>query len=341
MAIVLMESFDKYPTGQGAWVVNGWNMTGNNGSLTTTNPRTGTRCIESRQQDFYKDGMPALGELIYGSGWRMNAAGAGNHLSFREIASGVNHVQLAVDATMHLIAKHGSGSPVYGTSALAFATSAWYWIEVRLKVHDTLGTLEIRVNGDPWIGPLTGLDTRNGGTGLVDRLYYVCPFFNAGLNIDDVIVIDPSTGTPNNFIGDSRVEMILPNANGSYSAWVGSDGNSVDNYALVDEVPHNSDTDYVQSNVVGDKDAYNFPSISMASGTVHAVKTTVVARKNSAGTRKFTHLSRLSGTDVESAEFNLPDSYIYTEDIRHTKPGGGSWAIADVNAAEFGVKVSS
>ena len=40
-------------------------------------------------------------------------------------------------------------------------------------------------------------------------------------------------------------------------------------------------------------------------------------------------------------EFNLADSYVYFEDIKHTKPGGGSWGIADVNGAEFGVKVTA
>lgn len=342
-AVVMMESFDKYPTGN-SFTVNRVTITNNNASITSTNPRTGIRCIETRQHDMYVDWPVAgISEFIYGSGIRMNIIGAGNHISFREQGSGVNHVILATDASGHLIAKHGGTGTVYGTSVQRFAAAAWYWIEVKLKIHDTTGTIEVRVNGEVWIGPLTGLDTRNGGSGICDRLYYTSAFFNNGLNIDDVVVIDPSTGTPNDFIGDSRIECISPNGNGASSQWVGSDGNSTDNYALVDEVPHNSDTDYVQTNVVGDKDTYAYPDIALVSGSIHAVKMTSVARKSSAGTRKMKQVARLSGgTEEDSAtEISLADSYVYYEDIRHTKPGGGAWALADVNGAEFGQKVSS
>lgn len=349
--IFLMESFDKYPTGN-TFTVNRVTITNNNASISSTAPRTGVRCIETRQHDMYIDWPVAgLSEFIYGSGIRMNVIGAGNHISFREIASGANHVILATDATGHLIAKHGGTGAQYGvTSPQAFAAAAWYWIEVRLKIHDTLGTIEVRVNGDVWIGatpagaggPLTGLDTRNAGLGVCDRFYYTSAFFNNGLNIDDVVGIDPNVApAPTSFIGDSRIECISPNGNGASSQWVGNDGNSVDNYLLVDEVPHNSDTDYVQSNVVGDKDTYAYGNLSLTSGTIHGVKTTTVARKNSAGTRKMKAVGRVSGTEEDSAEFNLADSYVYFEDIKHTKPGGGSWAIADVNGAEFGVKVTA
>lgn len=345
MTVVLMESFDKYPTGAGgiggpAFTVNGWVCDENNGGISSSTPRTGTRCIGTAAGDAVHKVLPATyGELIHGCGVRFTLGTAGNFFSLREVASGVSHVILALDGSGHLIAKHGSGSPVYGTSTLAFVGSTWYWLEMRVKVDDTVGTIEVRVGGDPWIGPLTGQDTRNGGAGYIDRVHYVASY---GVGFDDIVVIDPTVGTPNDFIGDSRVECIFPNGNGASSQLLGSDGNSVDNYALVDEMPHNSDTDYVASTTVGEKDTYAYPNVSLVSGVVHAVQTTAVAKKSSAGTRKYVHVNRLSGgTEEDSAEFNLADSYVYDSNLKHTKPGGGAWSIADVNGAEFGVKVSS
>jgi len=212
------------------------------------------------------------------------------------------------------------------------------YIEVKVTINDSTGVAQVRLGEATEIN-LTSQDTRNGGNASVDlvRFYQTTnPSY-----VDDVVVMDSSGSAMNDLIGDIKVECLLPNGNGNSSQLAGSDGNSTDNYALVDEVPANADTDYVQSATVGQKDTYTYGNLATTAGTVHGVQVATYARKTDAGTRKIASVARLSTTEEDSAEFILSTSYQVLTDVRPTKPGGGAWTIADVNNAEFGVKVST
>jgi hypothetical protein len=153
-----------------------------------------------------------------------------------------------------------------------------------------------------------------------------------------------TSGTINNdFKGDCRVEAIFPNGNGNSSVLVGSDGNSTDNYLLVDENPPNSDTDYVESSTVGDKDTYNYGSITSAFGVVHGVQICPFVKKTDAGVRSIANVARSSGTEADSASQALAATYGYLPTIKEDDPStpGSRWTVAGVNAAEFGVKVTA
>jgi hypothetical protein len=143
------------------------------------------------------------------------------------------------------------------------------------------------------------------------------------------------------FLGDVRVQALLPTGNGNSSQLVGSDGNSTDNYLLVDEVPPNEDTDYVESATVNDKDTYVFGNLTPTTGTVFGVQIVAEARKTDAGVRSFKSVARLSATEADGPDTTLSTTYAFYMDKRDTKPGGGSWTITNVNDAEFGVKVTA
>ena len=52
------------------------------------------------------------------------------------------------------------------SSASGFATNTWHYVEAKVKLHDTLGTVELRVNGTP-VATATNVDTKNVGTKTV------------------------------------------------------------------------------------------------------------------------------------------------------------------------------
>jgi hypothetical protein len=121
----------------------------------------------------------------------------------------------------------------------------------------------------------------------------------------------------------------------------GSDGNSTNNYLLVDEATPNDDTDYVSSATPGDKDTYAYSNMNATAGTVFGVQPVPAARKDDAGARSIVTIARLSGTEVDGPVKTMATTYAYYADMRETKPGGGSWSISDVNSAEFGVKINA
>lgn len=269
-------------------------------------------------------------------------------LGFYEVGNGF-HVGVWIDSTGHLLVRRGTTT--LDTSTYIPPTSDFVYVEFKATVHDSTGAYELRIDGTDILSD-TGVDTRNGGTGIVDRIN-----FSGGVNsgdgavfayaIDDIYMCDSVDsgigGIPNDdFLGDVRVESRLPSGNGATSNLLGSDGNSTDNYQLVDEVPPNGDTDYVESGTVGEKDTYAYGDLSASTGTVFGIQLLPYARRTDAGARSICTIARLSATEVDGPNQPLGSAYTYRDlwDVREAKPGGGAWTITDVNAAEFGVKVT-
>lgn len=282
---------------------------------------------------------------IIGFAFRTNVfstSGNGCVLSVSESGS-VTHMRVELTPTGKLRVTR-NGTQLGSDSPITIALNTYYYFEFKTTIHDTTGVAHLKVNGVDQVN-LTNQDTRNGGNAGADSFVFgsligVSPFGN--IDYDDIYVCDATGSAPtNDFLGDCRVDCIDPNGNGNSSQFVGSDGNSTDNYLLVDEAAPNGDTDYVESATVGNKDTYTYENHPIAAGTVYGVQVNMNARKTDAGLRKVVSVARLSTNEVDSAEHSLSTSYLYYRDIRETKPGGGAWSITDINNAEFGVKVTA
>lgn len=285
------------------------------------------------------------GTAIIGFAWQ-NAPGAtGTYLIVQLRESGTNHVDLRMTTSNFLqVTRNGT---VLATSVIPRTTGIWYYIEFKVVVHDTTGSYEVRVNGQTDL-VATNQDTRNGGAGTINQFVFGNGDINNGNTFfDDLYFCDGAdsgvSGAPNNdFLGDVVVQARFPSGNGNSSALVGSDGNSTDNYLLVDEATPNDDTDYVQGSSVGDKDTYAYSDLSMPSGDVYGVQISTHARKTDAGTREIVSVARTSGgTEQDGAAQALGTGYAYGISMRESKPGGTQWTVSDVNGAEFGAKVST
>ena len=265
----------------------------------------------------------------------------------------VTIVGLYEGTTQQITIRQNSSSQLYvarGSSAVAtmttsLSTNVWYYVEVRAFMNDSTGTVDLHVNGSSR-ATFTG-DTLNGGTGAVTTLQ-LGPAPSTSIpgtlnyRIDDVYVCDTAGSAPNNtFLGDIRVEALFPNANGNSSQWVGSDSNSTDNYLLVDETAPNG-ADYVQSSTVGDKDTYNYTSITPLVGTIHGAQIVPYAAKTDAGTRTIVNVARSGSSESDSSSRTLSTTALYYPSITSLNPATGlAWTVSEINAAEFGVKVNT
>lgn len=216
----------------------------------------------------------------------------------------------------------------------------WHYIEVKVKIADASGTVELRQDGVTRLS-YTG-DTQNGGVANVDRVAWASRTNGLGYRIDDVYILNEQGSLNNTFLGDTRCYPLYPNGNGNYSQLVGSDGNSTDNYLLVDESPVPSSTDYVGSATVGQKDTYAFENMPVSVGTIRGVETRVYAAKTDTGTKQVRALIRRSATDANGADHALADNaYVTFQDMFEQDPhaGPGAWTITNVNGSEFGAEV--
>lgn len=283
----------------------------------------------------------AVDTLIVGAAIKFTGTGV---FSWRFQEGATVHIAITVNTSGFIEVRRGSGGTLLATGTTVLTANTYYYLEVKAKIHDTTGAVTVKLN-ESAEASFSG-DTRNAGTtGLLDRFAQVTPYGGTGGNgfsyFDDFYLLDTTGSLNNDFLGDVRVEALFPNGNGNSSMLAGSDGNSTDNYALVDEATPNDDTDYVESSTVADKDTYAYADISSAVGTVHGVQALPYAKKNDAGTRKIGAVSRVAGVEEVSADQTLTTAYVYYPVVYEDDPSSNPWTIASVNAAEFGVAVTA
>lgn len=264
-------------------------------------------------------------------------------LRFSSDSGATAHVTLNLNASGQIEARRGTVTgTVLGTSAagslVPLAGVGYVPIIAKVTLHDTTGAVEVWVNGVQVLN-LTNVDTKNAGTkAVLDSFSLECG--GPDLYLADVWLMN-GAGSVNNGIPsvkDFRVEYLAPSGNGTTSQGTGSDGNSTDNYALVDETTPDT-ADYVGITTDGNKDTYAMGNLASTAGSVLGTQAVALAAKSDAGAKSVALVSRSSGgTEADSADKSLLTTYAYKLAIRETDPTGASYTIGEVNAEEFGFK---
>jgi hypothetical protein len=347
--ILFADSFDHY-----SFTLQKWDATRNNdlGETHGGAPRFGTGGWHGSRRWARKALGGNYATVFMGAAVRFDAATADSAQEFTIFNlwdGGTGQVELRYrpsTAAFRAMRGEAGAATQIQTYAVALPLVVWHYIEWKVTIHNTLGVSVIRVNGVELVNS-TGLDTQMSGNAYANQFYIGWPDGTFGnFNIDDVVVLETTdSGIPgapnNNFLGDVRVESIFPNGNGNSSQWDGSDGNSTDNYLLVDETAPNDDTDYVQSGTIGEKDTYAYGNLTAALGSVYGAQILPRAKKTDAGSRTIVGVSRLSGTEEDTSAFGLSTSYQYFRHIYEGDPSGAQWTIPNINAAEFGEKTDT
>jgi hypothetical protein len=236
------------------------------------------------------------------------------------------------------------GGSLVDTGTIAFQASTHYLIELHIKMADSEGIVEVKVDGV--VDSSYSGDTKPGSDTTFDRFTFTIDGFSPDTYIDDLGFNDTDNSDgkdDNSWCGDGKIVAVFPNANGDSSQLTGSDGNSTDNYLLVDDLPNNGDTDYVVSGTAGQYDLYNLGAVSLPAGyTIGRVYAECRSREELAGGDSIQLGIKPSGGS-EAWSANRPQitsyaRYVGTE-YKVNPADSGAWEEADINALQAGVKV--
>ncbi|HET7713846.1 MAG TPA: hypothetical protein VFK94_06425 [Patescibacteria group bacterium] len=334
MALLFCDSFDHYDTSR---ILLKW--TSMPGACTIgAVGRNGTSGLNAPGSQRYVtwNFLAAKQTVVSGFAWRANSGTAVIIWACRD--AGTTQVDLRYNSAQKLeITRNGT---VLATGATTITTGVFNYIEVKVKVASgTSGTYEVRINGVVELIS-AGANTQFTANATCDSFLLgnnASSGFGTSHDFDDVYLCD-TLGTYNtDFLGDIRVQALLPNAAGNYSQWTPTAGA---NYTNVDENPPNDDTDYVASSTVGQIDTYGFSDLTPTSGFIRAVQFIMDARKDDAGTRQIAAVVRQSGADYVGVTKSINASYAFYVDIMDSNPATSTtWTLAEVNADEFGIKV--
>jgi hypothetical protein len=221
--------------------------------------------------------------------------------------------------------------------AFRMVATVYYYIELMATIHPTTGSATLAIDGTTRIA-LSNVNTRTTSNNAANEIYLTAGIMALGW-IDDCYICDATGPTNNTLLGDCRVDMLIPNADGTYSDWTPSIAAA--HFSLVDDTPSTDDVDYVSTLVAGARESHHFTALpSMPNPIIYAVQHGVRMRKDDAGLQQLRTLLK-SGltTQVGSTLITLPNTYAWYSDIWETNPDGlVPWTSATVNALEAGVE---
>lgn len=217
----------------------------------------------------------------------------------------------------------------------------WHYIEVFATIHATTGQLIVKVDGKSVI-TFTGNTLSTGTVTTIDAIrfrtgkYVASP--NSVISIDDFYVCDATGSTNNTFLGDVRVQSLVPNAAGSYTQLTPS--GAANNYANVGEVPYNNTT-YNSSATVGQRDTYGLSDLAASTTTVLGMQSVAYMQKSDAGAAN-AKVALVSGGglyyDTTQSLGTSPTAYTQ---MRQTDPAtSAAWTVGGANGLEAGMEVA-
>jgi hypothetical protein len=344
MALLFFDGFDHMGT-SGVTLASKYSENSATGyNLPVASPvRTGTGACQIGYPSLVTKPLAASGAAIVGFAFRCGAFRVDDIVGLYEgsTSTGTLHVALAQTTGGLLTIKRGS--TVLQTSSYAMALNAWYYIELKVVIHDTTGSYDVRVDGVSVLSA-TGVDTRNGGTtGQWDRVGFSNASFATDRFIDDFYVCDASGAAPRNtFLGAVKVETLYPQtdavAAGSNAGLTPSTG--TDHGALVDETAPNT-TDYNSAATVGAKDTYNYPSLSLT-GSILGVQTNLYVAKSDTAARQVCAVVRAGGVDYDGANISPLTAFSYFSEVRAQNPNtSNDWTSSDIASLQAGMKVTA
>lgn len=212
---VLLEDFD---------AVTDWTATG-----TAPGRRSGTTgvgtSLSSGSVIAYT--IPPGGEsdvVTVGFGFNSSSITARALSSLRSDAGVTTHLTIALTATGALEVRRGTatGTVLATSSAGLITASAWNYLELQARLHDTTGFVTLRVNGAQ-VAAAANVDTRNAGTKSTFDTFVVT---NSGVFDDGYVV----TGADGAFLGAIRIgtdNAVLEEPFDNLTGWTPSVGGNV------------------------------------------------------------------------------------------------------------------
>lgn len=272
--------------------------------------------------------------------WAGNSSPVAN-VAFAGDGGATTHITVTRNSSRILEVRRGTvAGTVLATGTTVLTDTTWQQIQVRCTVADSGGIVQVRLNGAStneidFLG-----DTKNGGTSTdIDTVFFGSTY--GGYGVTDLAILNTAGSVNNTWPGDVRVQTLIPNADGNTSQGVGSDGNSVSNYLLVDETPYSS-ADYVGVTTDGQGDTYGLTDLTAGTNTVKGVQVNLLAAKSDAGAKSIKRRVRSGGTTYAGASQLLSASYAtYSEMLEQDPATAATWTVSNVNALEAGFEAAT
>ena len=231
------------------------------------------------------------------------------------------------------------GTTVLATSPVLMPLAGqWAHIQVKIFVHNTAGTIEMRINGSTtanWTA--SGLNTRNGSANFYANVVNLQSTSSSNDVADDFYVFNDQGAQPNTFQGDVHAIRQVPFTDVAIT-WTRNTGTN--NCLAVDDLTDDSDSTYVSTAVVNNVDTYALTMLSPTPNSIIAVCPRYSARMDDAGPHTLNAQLTSGGTTVNLPTMTTTNTYALASAVYVTDPNTGlAWTPTNLANALLSIKL--
>ena len=323
--------------------------TGTNVQVQSTVRRTGAYALQVpcgvNPNGYIVQIVSDVAEIYFRIAFRHGHAGSGDGtntklLSFHE--GGTEHVSIGItsDTLLSRLVVRGSTAD---TGSIVFSQSTWYMIEGYVKIANSGGAVTVKVNGttDLTYSGDTCATANEFMTSI--RIGAQSGMENYSYYFDDVAINDTAGDYQNSWIGLGGIFYLEPTADGTTNDWTPSSGTV--NYAMVDDIPPDNATTFVQALDTADRDLYVIDDCPQYVNTINLVEVVYRAAVAESGynyLRDVVYVAGTAYTGLTSTIVPITPSFTYYHGtVHYINPNTGTaWGTAEVNAMEAGIEVA-
>jgi hypothetical protein len=289
----------------------------------------------------YKTVAPSTASVVMG-GW-VNFGGSQPTGIIFGVGEGTTlHTELRANGAGRLTVTR-NGTLLATGSTTTLATNTWYFLEYKTTISDTVGVVQVQVNGASEsltfvTGNATNQDTRNGGAGTVTS-FSIYQQTSATAGYAGVFLLDSSGSNANDFIGPCQFVVRRPTTAGNSAQFTGNFGPNWANVA--DDIP-DEDSSFNASTTAGHIDLFEGDDIPVSSGTVIGIQHNLRVKQDGGAGRTVRPKTRISSTNYNGTTVATSGSYATIIEPASVSPATSSaWTISEINGAEFGYELVS
>jgi len=344
MALLFFDGFDHYVS---ADILEKWSTVVTAAGPSAGGGRRGTAGLNfsTSSGNVTKVFVAPNNTIYFGAAMKVALLASTGIFTINDAVAAKNNVILSAnaDGSLSAYARGTSNTPgnttgmtVLGTTAPGLiVTNAYNYIEVKVALHATAGEVIVKFNGVIVLN-LTGLNTF--ATGSTGWTTFAISGAGGGASFyDDFYLCDGSGAAPwNTFLGEIRVDALVPTAAGATTQFTPSTGA---NWQNVDDAQANDDTDFNTATAAGLTDTFTIPNAPVVGAPIFGVQHHVTSRKTDGTTCTIAPVVRPVSTDFVGTDIAIGTTYVMRSTLLPTNPAtGAQWTEAGFNAAEFGYK---
>lgn len=258
----------------------------------------------------YLASLPAVNNIL---GFGFNTAANGRNITFC----------FQSDGTIQVYKGSAASGALLGTSAQVMTAQAWNHVEVYVSHSETIGVVEVRVNGVTVIS-VTGADTSSAPSASVrvgNQSTGVNSNTTPAMYLDDMTCWD-TTGTRNNsFLGPQKVVLNMLAEDTEVADWIVVGAAS--GVAAISEVPPNGDTSYIGASAPGETSEFTVSPLDENVVAVTGIYLPAMMRQSQPGVTWVQQGMVTDGEFAPGQDRPITEAYTYWGDVIEVNPATG------------------